>query len=67
MSKCRFVSDRISISISKKYLTSWRPLEADPGGCQLQIKRSNSNMPSCMSKCRFVRVKISILTEKNNI
>ena len=43
-----------------------------PGGCwrlilkasQVQIKRSQFDRPSCMSKYRFDRVRISILTSK---
>ena len=31
---------------------------------QVLIGRSNFNMPSCMSKYRFVRVRIPILTSK---
>ena len=31
---------------------------------QVQIQMSYSNMPSCMSKCRFLRVRILIFTSK---
>ena len=31
---------------------------------QVQIWRSNSIIPLCMSKCMFARVRISILTSK---
>ena len=44
---------------------TWRPLEADPGGLQWPGRgRSLFVMLSCMSKYRFVRVMISILTSK---
>ena len=39
-----------------------RSLEADPG--EVQIGRINYNMPSCMSKYRFVSIRIPILTSK---
>ena len=47
--------------MSKIISGTWRPLEADPGGqpcTDLEVLR---NMPSCMSKYRFVRVRIPIL------
>ena len=31
---------------------------------QVQIQMSYSNMPSCMTKCRFLKVRISFLTSK---
>ena len=43
---------------------SWKPPAADPGGqpgTDLEVTR---NMHSCMSKYRFVRVRISILVLK---
>ena len=39
----------------------WRPLEADPGGQSGTDLEVTCNMHSCMSKYRFVRVRISIL------
>ena len=47
--------------IKKKYLGTWR-LILEAG--QIQVYRSHSNIPSCMSKCRFSMIRISILTSK---
>ena len=50
---------------SKAHLSfTWRPLEADPGGRPGTDIEVTPNMPSCMSKGMFVRVRISILTSK---
>ena len=64
MSKYRFVRVRISFLKSKIMPGTWRPLEADPGGQQVQLGRYHLGMPSCTSKYRFVRVSISILKSK---
>ena len=42
----------------------WRPLEADPGGQPGTDLEVTHNMHSCMSKYRFVGVRISILVLK---
>ena len=50
---------------SKAHLSfTWRPLEADPGGRPGTDIEVTPNMPSCMSKGRFVMVRISILAQK---
>ena len=54
----------ISILKSKVMLGTWRPLEADPGGQPGTDLEVIHNMPSCMSKYRFVRVRILILVLK---
>ena len=43
---------------------NWRLLEADPGGQPGTDRELHLTMPSFMSKYRFVRVRISILTPK---
>ena len=57
---CLFGSG-FQFSHKKWYQATWRLfLEAS----QVQIWRSNSNIPLCISKYRFVRGRISILTSK---
>ena len=43
---------------------TWRPLEADPAGQPGTDLEVLHNMPSCKSKKRFVRVRISTLIVK---
>ena len=43
---------------------SWKPPAADPGGQPGTDLEVTHNMHSCMSKYRFVRVRISILVLK---
>ena len=61
--KC-FTCTYYSRNYQKKYLGTWR-LILEAG--QIQVYRSHSNIPSCMSKCRFSMIRISILTSNQYI
>ena len=50
--------------MSKIISGTWRPLEADHGGQLCTDLEDSCNIPSCMSKCRFVRVRILICMSK---
>jgi hypothetical protein len=64
MSSYRFVSVRISTRVSKIIYCTFRLLEADPGGQPGADLEVIWNMPYCISYCRFVRARISILMLK---